>query len=195
MTPFFNDIARTRPRPDKAQTLRLNEGMYAAIAANDQHALEEVLLAGAQPDADNGKPIRLCAQQNKYLLAKTLMLAGGDLGYALQQARQENEAIPRRTESGMILSFRTPITEEGKKREVELHREIARLEEFQKTFTESTLPMEQMNLLREIRHAQYDLGRRMDALEKTLREIDAPKPIDKKTKTPHRSGLQRRGQN
>ena len=126
MTPFFNDIARARPRPDKAQTLRLNQTMYAAISADDLHALEEALIAGAQPDADNGKPIRLCAQQNKYLLAKTLLLAGGDLGYALQQARQENEAIPRRTESGMILSFRTPITEEGKKREVELHREIAR---------------------------------------------------------------------
>lgn len=191
MAHFFNDIARA-PRPDKAQTLCMNDAMYRALKANDQHALEDALLAGAQPDADEGKPLRLCAQENKYLLAKTLLLAGGDLGYALQQARQENEAIPRRTESGMILSFRTPITEDGKKREIALGREIARLEEFQKTFTENTLPMEQMNLLRDIRQAQFDLARRMDAVEKALREIDTPKPLDKKSKQAPRGGLHRK---
>lgn len=176
----FNRNA-ARPQPDRAETEKLNAQMYAAITADDQRTLESALEAGANPDADNGKALRLCASTDKYLLAKTLLLAGGDIGYAIMQARREDEAIPRRTDTGMILSFRTPVTEEGKKREVELGREIARLESFQKSFLDSTLPMEQMNLLREVRAAQYDLARRMGALEKALHEIDAPKPLDKKS--------------
>jgi len=154
--------------------------MYAAITADDQRALEAALEAGALPDADNGKALRLCAASDKYLLAKALMLAGADIGYAIMQNRREDEAIPRRTDAGMILTFRTPVTEEGKKRESELALEIARLGSFQKAFLD-VLPMEQTNLLREVRAAQYDLARRMDAVEKALREIDTPKPLDKKT--------------
>ncbi|MDP2205337.1 MAG: hypothetical protein Q8K65_03435 [Alphaproteobacteria bacterium] len=172
----FNRIAA----PDRAETGKLNARMYAAIAQDDQRALEAALESGANPDADDGKALRLCASTDKYLLAKTLMLAGGDIGYALMQARRENDAIPRRTDVGMILTFSTPVTEEGKKREVALAREISKLESFQKSFLDSSLPMEQMNLLREIRAAQYDLARRMDTMEKTLREIDSPKPLDKK---------------
>jgi hypothetical protein len=182
--------------PDRAETEKLNAGMYAAIVQNDQRALEAALEAGANPDADDGKALRLCASNDKYLLAKTLLLAGGDIGYAIMQARREDEAIPRRTDSGMILTFRTPVTEEGKKREIALGREIARLESFQKSFLDSSLPMEQMNLLREIRAAQYDLARRIDAVEKTLREIDSPKPLDKKPargQTPATPRLKRSG--
>lgn len=174
----FNRAAG-RPAPTRAEAEALNARLYAAITADDQHALIAALDDGALPDADAGKALRLCAASDKYLLAKTLMLAGADIGYALLQARREDEAIPRRTDSGMILTFRTPVTEEGKKREIELGREMARLESFQKIFLDSTLPMEQMNLLREVRAAQYDLSRRMDAMEKALREIDSPKPIDK----------------
>jgi len=176
---YFNRSAG-RPIPDRAETEKLNARMYAAITADDQRALEAALEAGALPDADNGKALRLCAASDKYLLAKALMLAGADIGYAIMQNRREDEAIPRRTDAGMILTFRTPVTEEGKKRESELALEIARLGSFQKAFLD-VLPMEQTNLLREVRAAQYDLARRMDAVEKALREIDTPKPLDKKT--------------
>ncbi|MFN7113999.1 MAG: hypothetical protein ACK4PK_06535 [Alphaproteobacteria bacterium] len=181
--PFNHNAARPH-----AEAERLNARMYVAIMQNDQYTLEAALQNGANPDADDGKALRLCASGDKYLLAKTLLLAGGDIGYALMQARRENDAIPRRTDSGMILTFSTPISEEGKKRERELAREISKLESFQKCFLDSSLPMEQMNLLREIRAAQHDLARRMDALEKNLREIDSPKPIDKKPTHPQPAG-------
>jgi hypothetical protein len=176
---YFNRMSG-RPGPDRAETEKLNAQMYAAIARDDRRALEAALEAGADPDAEDGKALRLCASADKYLLAKTLLLANGDISHAIMQAQREDDAIPRRTDTGMILTFRTPITEEGKKREIELGREIARLESFRKAFLDSTLPMEQMNLLRAVRAAQDDLSRRMNAMEKTLRDMDSPRPIDKK---------------
>ena len=108
------------------------------------------------------------------------MLAGADIGHAIIQAHRDNEAIPRRTDAGLIMTFRTPTTDDGKQREAEITKEIQKLESFRKAFIDSTLPLEQMNMLREIRMAQYDLTRRMDGMEKALREMDAPRPLDKK---------------
>lgn len=176
---YFNRGAG-RPLPDAEQGRKLDAAMYRAIADNDLRALESALEAGAHPDADDSRPLRLCATADKYLLAKALMLAGADIGHAILQAERENAAIPRRTESGLILTFHTPLTAEGKKRETALREEIAVLEKFRQDFLDSTLPMTQLNLLYEIRMAQHELSRRMDAMERALRDIDAPKPIDKK---------------
>ena len=177
-SPFFNQAARVKL---SQQELDLqNQNLYAAIAVRDMLGVEKALAAGAQPDDDHGSALRLSAQHDNYLAAKALMLAGADIGHAIIQAHRDNEAIPRRTDTGMIMTFRTPKTEEGKAREAALEKEIQKLETFQKTFIDSTLPIEQMNMLREIRMAQYDLTRRMDSMERALRDIDAPKPLDKK---------------
>ena len=180
MQPSFNNRAQKKAA-SLSEAAAPEQALYAAIETDDVYALQAALAAGAHPDIDGGRPLRLCAAQGKYPLAKTLALGGADIGYALLQARRENEAIPRRTETGMILTFRIPKTEEGKKREAELTHEIARLEEFQKVFIETALPMEQMNLLHEVRAAQYDLSRRMDAMEKALRDIDKPRPLENKS--------------
>lgn len=187
--PFNNSSKRPATR---AEFETLNARMMQAIADKDQIGLIAALDAGAHPDMPDGKPLRLCAAQDNYLFAKTLMLAGADIGYAIAQVRAEDNAIPRRTESGLIMVYRTPKTEEGRKQEQAYGEEIKRLEFFQKTFIESTLPLEQMNLLHDIRHAQYDLSRRMDAMEQALRNIDAPKALDKQPAKPRGNGLKRR---
>lgn len=177
-SPFFNQSARVQLSQQELDMQ--NRNLHEAIAAHDLLAAEKALAAGAQPDDSRGSPLRLAARHDNYLAAKALMLAGADIGHAIIQAHRESEAIPRRTDAGLVMTFRTPTTEEGKKRETEIVQEIRKMEAFQKTFIDSTLPIEQMNLLREIRMAQYDLTRRMDSMEKALRDIDAPKPIDKK---------------
>lgn len=182
-SPFFNQSARVKL---SQQELDLqNQNLHAAIAAHDMLATEKALAAGAQPDDAHGSPLRAAARHDNYLAAKVLMLAGADIGHAIIQTHRDNEAIPRRTDTGMIMTFRTPKTEEGKVREAAFEKDIQKLESFQKAFIDSTLPIEQMNMLREIRMAQYDLTRRMDSMEKALRDIDAPKPLDKK---PARNG-------
>ncbi len=177
-SPLFNKSARLQLSAQ--EVAQLNQHLHTAIAARDMLGVEKALAAGAQPDDDNGTPLRLAATHDHYLAAKALLMAGADIGHAIIQAHRDNEAIPRRTDAGMIMTFRTPKTEEGKAREAALEKEIRKLESFQKTFIDSTLPLEQMSMLRDIRMAQYDLMRRMDSLEKTLHEIDAPKPLDKK---------------
>lgn len=178
-SPLFNKSARLQLSAQ--EVAQLNQDLHTAIAARDMLGVEKALAAGAQPDDDNGMPLRLAATHDYYLAAKALLMAGADIGHAIIQAHRDNEAIPRRTDAGMIMTFRTPKTEEGKAREAALEKEIRKLESFQKTFIDSTLPLEQMSMLRDIRMAQYDLTRRMDSLEKALREIDTPKPLDKKT--------------
>ena len=178
-SPFFNQSARVKLSQQELDIQ--NQNLHTAIAAHDMLATEKALAAGAQPDDAQGSPLRAAAQHGNYLAAKALMLAGADIGHAIIQAHRDNEAIPRRTDTGMIMTFRTPKTEEGKAREAALGKEIEKLESYQKAFIDSTLPIEQMNMLREIRMAQYDLTRRMDSMEKALRDIDAPKPLDKKS--------------
>lgn len=185
---YFNRAARLSLTP--AQIEQLGAQMRGAIENNDLPALEKAIAAGGYPDANDGLLFRLCARHNNYLAAKALMLAGGDIGHALVQVRHESETIPRRIESGLIISVRIPTTEEGKRREIALDKEIQTLQNFQKTFMDTSLPLEQLNLLREIRHAQYDLSRRMEAMERALRTLDEPKPIEKKTGKPR--GISRR---
>lgn len=146
--------------------------LIAAVKAQDVRRIEQALADGADPNTQDGLPLRLAAENDAYLIAKNLMQHHADIGYAILQARTENNAIPRELSGSGIFTSYVPRTSEGKEQERKLGKILPRLEAFQKTYLESTLPQEQMILIR-------DMQERLIRMEKQIEQLTEPQKLEK----------------
>lgn len=167
---FGNEFNEKGMTQDKRDNLLL-----AAVNGRDPGRIERAIADGADPNARDGLPLRLAAENDDYLSAKKLMLLDADIGYALMRAQVEHEAIPRERQGSGMFSFYTPKTQEGRTLEGKLNRQIGKLQKFQETYISSTLPQEQMQLLR-------DMNARLMQLEKQVKDLAAPSKIEKSGK-------------
>lgn len=163
----FNEKGMTQDKRDNL--------LLAAVNARDPGRIERAVTEGADPNARDGLPLRLAAENDDYLSAKKLMLLDADIGYALLRAQVEHDAIPRERQGSGMFSFYTPKTQEGRTLESKLIRQIGKLKTFQETYLSSTLPQEQMQLLRE-------MNARLIKLEKQVNDLTAPSKIEKSGK-------------
>lgn len=146
--------------------------LLAAVKAGDANRIEQALAEGANPNTQDGLPLRITAENDDYLTAKTLMQQNADIGYALLQARTENEAIPREYKGSGVFSYRQAKTSEGRVLEQKLNKIIGRLDTFQKTYLESSMPQEQMILMREMQE-------RLIRMEKQIKQLTEPQKLEK----------------
>jgi len=160
--------------------------LIAAVKARDPEKIARVLQDGADPNARDGLPLRTAAENDDYLSAKALMLHHADIGYALLRAQAEHNAIPRESKGTGLLTAIVPQTEEGRGTEIKLNHQINKLTAFQKTFISSTLPQEQLHLLRE-------MNTRLIKLEKQVHDLTAPSRIEKSGKLPAPQSLRAPG--
>lgn len=155
-----------------AETEKKNKVLLHAVRTGDAEKITLALQNGADPNTQNGLPLRIAAENNDYLAAKKLMEHHADLGYALMRAEQENSAIPREIKGSGLFAYSTPKTIEGSGLEQQLLKQIGHLKTFHKTYIESSLPQEQMNLLR-------DMNARLIRLEKQVKELTEPQKLEK----------------
>ena len=174
----FNEKGMTQDKRDNL--------LIAAVNARDPGKIERAFTDGADPNARDGLPLRLTAENDDYLSAKKLILQGADIGYALLRAQAEHDAIPRERQGSGMLSFYTPKTPDGRTLERKLNRQIGKLKTFQETYISSTLPQEQMQLLRE-------MNARLMQLEKQVKDLAAPSKIEKSGKLPAPQSLTPQG--
>ena len=162
----FNNAA-----DDNAQRKKDNL-LIAAVKAQDARRIEQALADGADPNTQDGLPLRIAAENNDYLTVKNLMEHHADIGYAILRVEQENNVIPREYKGNGTFSFRAPTTAEGQTLEKKLRNQSNMLQTFQKTYLESSLPQEQMNLLRE-------MNTRLIRLEKQVKDLTEPQKLEK----------------
>lgn len=162
----FNSVA------DDAAQAKKDNLLFAAVKAQNAQRITQALAEGANPNAQNGLPLRITAENDDYLTAKTLMQHHADIGYALLQARTENDAIPREYKGSGVFAYRQPRTSEGRALEQKLGKIIGRLDTFQKTYLESSIPQEQMILIREMQE-------RLIRMEKQIKQLTEPQKLEK----------------
>jgi len=149
-----------------------NNLLYAAIQAGDAEKAIRAIQDGANPNADNAKPLRLCVDNDDYLMAKALMLNGADIGYALLRCTHDIENVPTRPHKIHSITIDVPATEADGQNRTRLKAQSNKLATFQQTFNETFLPQEQLRLTQEI-HA------RLIRLEKEVKQLSEPQPIGK----------------
>jgi hypothetical protein len=149
-----------------------NNLLYAAIQAGDVEKALRALKDGANPDADDGKPLRLCVDNDDYLMAKALMLKGADIGYALLRCARDIENVPTRPHKIHSITIDLPATEADSQNRARLKAQSNKLANFQQTFNETSLPQEQLRLTQEI-------NERLIRLEKEVKQLSEPQPLGK----------------
>lgn len=162
----FNAIA------DEATQRKKDNLLLSAVKTGDANRIAQAVAEGADPNTQNGLPLRITAENDDYLTAKTLMQHHADIGYALMQARTENDAIPREYKGSGVFAYRQPRTSEGRALEQKLNKIIGRLDTFQKTYLESSMPQEQMILMREMQE-------RLIRMEKQIKQLTEPQKLEK----------------
>lgn len=179
--PFSTDFNEKGMTQDKRDNL-----LIAAINSRDLEKIERALKEGADPNARDGLPLRLTAENDDYLSAKKLLQHNADIGYALMRTQAEHDAIPREIKSGALFSYSVPKTEEGRTLETKLGRQLGKLKVFQETFISSTLPQEQLQLM-------HEMNARLIRLEKQVKELTEPRKIEKSGKLPAPQSLKPQG--
>ena len=149
-----------------------NNLLYAAINAGDAEKAVRAIKDGANPNADNAKPLRLCVDNDDYLMAKALMLNGADIGYAILRCHRDIKNVPTRSHRIHSITIDVPATEADAQNKTRLNAQASRLADFQQTYKETFLPQEQLRLMQEI-HA------RLIRLEKEVKQLSEPQPIGK----------------
>ena len=151
-----------------------NNLLYAAISAGDAEKAARAIKDGANPNADDGKPLRMCVDKDDYLMAKALMLNGADIGHARLRCRHDIDTIPTKHHKIHGISFDVPATDADLQNRKRLMAQGERLETFQQTFNDTSLPQEQLRLMQEI-------NTRLMRLEKEVKQLSEPQPLGKPT--------------
>jgi|GEM_PF-1972234 len=148
--------AETPPPPATAESR-----LVQAIQAQDLAAFRAALAEKAEINADGGRPLIVAAEVNNQLMMKELILHGADIAHALNEARKERDAVPRKKQCDPWGDVSYSFKKEDRKRYNALGTCIKRLGDYQKVFIKDVAPIEAVQLqfrtLQEIREMKAEM--------------------------------------
>lgn len=151
--------------------------LCAAISSGDMATFDAVLPDIQDLDADNGRALRVCVENDQYLMAKKLMLRGAD-SYIVKKTLTKTYAdISTPTRFG-----RTPKTPDLRDAFMTVTRHEHRLSTWKKEVTEYATTIGTAQKLQEL-EAKIDV---LHDLIKDLTTANKPARIEKPLATPHR---------
>lgn len=157
---------------------KMNNLLYAAILSGEEERVHESLRLGADVNADRGRPLRVCAEQPSYLMAKLLFLKGADFDYCIRCVEEDIRAIPVKV-SGKYLPIEVPKNAEDVPKLNKLRTLCARLQSYRKSFLEYVVPQEQLRKLDELLENQKAFAEQLKQFRQELDLITRPQDLEK----------------
>ncbi len=148
--------------------------LLAAIGSREAARILQVIEYGADVDAEDGRPLRLCAENDDYKTAKLLFTKGADIECAIHSTEKDICAIP--------MSMQMPSIPEDPKeytRYTKLNQTLERLKKYRQSLFESVLPQLYMQKLEQILQNQNRFAAKLEQFQRTLDEMTRDSGFDK----------------
>ncbi len=148
--------------------------LLAAIGAREPARILQVIADGADLDADDGRPLRLCAENDDYKTARLLFIQGADIECAIHSTEKDIHAIPMSMDLPSI-----PDNPKNYPRYTQLNQSLDRLKKYRTSLQEGVLPQLYMQKLEQILQNQHRFAAKLEQFQKTLDEMTSNAGFDK----------------